>query len=115
VKYTCIAALALAWAALSPASAHAHGSNCTYLNGPYCEFAHAVRHHGAQLPMVWERPRHTHPHTHRVRTPHWTTPRVHWYPAPRHVVPHGPVGGGACRIQSAFGCRLTVPYHGAGY
>jgi hypothetical protein len=56
VKYMCIAAVALAGATLSSAPARADASNCSYFNGPYCELAHAVRHHGWRPPIVWATP-----------------------------------------------------------
>ena len=74
VKFMCIAAIALAGATLSAAPAKADASNCSYFNGPHCELAHAVRHHGWRPPIVW------------------ATPQLPW---PGHVNPypwHQPVG-----------------------
>lgn len=41
-----VLALGTSVSTMTPASAHA--SNCSYYNGPYCKWAHNVRHHSAQ-------------------------------------------------------------------
>ena len=85
VKYACIAAIALAGATLSTAPAKADASNCSYLNGPYCELAHNVRHHGWRPPIVWATPQipwggHLNPYPwhqpvgYPIRYPHWGNP-----------------------------------------
>lgn len=123
MKYTCIAALALAGAALSTAPASAHGSNCTALNGPYCDMAHDIRHHGAQLPIVWAQP---------YGYGYGTTAgyaygggyyQSGWYPpagySTGYTTPYVNTGYGGygygygynttCAIDSAFACRLYAP------
>lgn len=111
-KYACIAAVAFAGMSFSAAPAQADASNCQPWNGPYCEFAHNVRHHGYRLPIVWEQPyvRPYYPvvHTHQVTHAH----PAPYYPATTYPVP--PVywsGAGTCRIESAFGCRFRSPLY----
>jgi hypothetical protein len=57
MKSLVVAAIALAGFSVSaPTTAEAHASNCLPWNGPHCEFAHNVRHHGLRLPIVWAQP-----------------------------------------------------------
>ncbi len=92
----------------SSTAAKADASNCTAWNGPFCETAHNIRHHGWRLPIVWEQP-----------YPHWQHP----WPQPHY--PHG-VGIGyplpspypgvsTCAIPSVWSCRHRVPLHGGIY
>ena len=108
VKFMCIAAIALAGATLSAAPAKADASNCSYFNGPHCELAHAVRHHGWRPPIVW------------------ATPQLPW---PGHVNPypwHQPIrypvqypywgNQGGCpvvRIPTYNTCGYPTPYSGS--
>ncbi len=116
MKYPCIAALALAWAALTPASADAHASNCTILNGPYCEQAHVLRHHGYQPPVAWPRPvpyqPWTTPTTIPSYYPYWNGGNTYGYPSYGYTIPYRDTGYGTCRIASPFGCRFRAPYYG---
>ena len=113
-KYACIAAIAFAGATVTAAPASAHGSNCQYWNGPYCEFAHNVRHHGYQLPIVWERSvRHAHTvvHSHPIRS-YPSYPQV-TYPAQSTYWP----ATGTCGIQQDYGCGsygYGSSYYGSG-
>jgi len=91
MKYLCIAALALAGSLYSAPPAEAHGSNCSWYNGPYCEFAHNVRHHGYRLPIQWQ------------TCGGWGYPS---YPV---------WGGGTCGIQQHYGCGYGGGYYGGGY
>jgi hypothetical protein len=101
------AAIAVAGLAMMTAPAKADASNCTVWNGPFCETAHNIRHHGWQLPIVWEQP-----------YPYWQQP---WYQ------PHYPIGSvgyplhqpyprvSACTVPSVWSCRRRVPLHGGIY
>ena len=110
MKALAIAAIAFAGLTLPSPPASADASNCTVWNGPFCETAHNIRHHGWQLPIVWEQP----------RLPHWPQPWLggpvgpDWggaYPYPQPYPQPYPVTTG-CAIPSVWSCRHRVPFHG---
>lgn len=110
VKSMCIAAIALAGATLSTAPAKADASNCSYWNGPYCELAHNVRHHGWRLPVVWAAP----------QVP-WTG-YVNPYPVHQQVIypvryPYWRHSGGCpvAPITTYNTCGYQTPYYSTGW
>lgn len=117
-RFACIAAVALAGITVSAPSAQAHGSNCQYWNGPYCEFAHNVRHHGYRLPIVWERSiRHAHTvvHSHPIRS-YPSYPQVTYPVQPTYPDYWSTPGTCGVQVQQDYGCGgYGTSYYGTGY